>query len=425
VTEDRIQAEVQSLTMGIEQYMRLCEKLRAKSQGNTAELDHSALHLDDANISRFADSLLNSSFPVPALSLNLSQIGKSRRNGGNSWMPDGLDRLVHYIRNSPSLLDIRLAGSESCSAPTLFHAVVTHFLEAIENNPSIQRLTLYNVDLEAETFARLVRRSKTLQHLSITRCSLYKRTIHRPNDEKIPSCTHKMAASFGLNKSITSLRMLDIEECFLLPILEQLKSHRHIQKLDLTCNSTAVATAIGQLVSGGKLAPPFLNHLILRDSSLLGFESLVRHLTNGSSPVQRLDVIHCAIDAVSASLLRTLFRCRKHSIQHVSFCDVTMDDDSNWEEIFQGLHGSSTISRLTIHRVAFQERDYRSLMQLLQNNQNLTQVNLDRKILATMGNHCSKNDMSKSSDAQPCINFTFSRVTGALSPGFTGTCTTV
>jgi hypothetical protein len=395
--------------MGIEHYAKLCEKLRAKSQGDTAELDHSALYLDDCNISRFVDSLFHSLHPIPTLSLNLSRIGTSRRNGGSSWMPDGLDRLVQYIRISPSLVDVRLAGSEYCAAPTLLHSIVTHFLEAIENNPSIQRLALHIVSLEEETFARLIRRSRTLRHLSISKCSLHRRSVNFQRDDKIPSCHQKLAASFGLNKSIASLRFVEIGDDCLLPILEQLKSHRQIQKLDVSCDSATVANAIGQLVSGGAMTPPLLYHLVLRDSSLQGLESIVRHINHGSSTVQRLDVIHCSIDAVSASLFRTLFRCQKHAIQHVNFCDLILDDDTHLEEIFQGLNGSSTIRRLTLHRVPFQNRDLEALKQLLATNKTLTHVNLDQKTLATIENDISANQKPmKSPETKACVRFTFS-----------------
>jgi hypothetical protein len=408
------------LIPSMEHYTRLCAKLRAKSQGNC--VDHSALLLEDSTLARFADSLWRSSLPVPSLSLNLSLVGRSRRNG--AWMPDGLDRLLQFIQTNTALVDVRLVGGLEAGNTTLLHStVVVHFLDAIENNPSIQRLSLYNLDLEAESFARLIRRSRTIQHLSITHCTLYKR--NGPKDEKIR--TPKMLASFGVNKSITSLRLVDLNETLLLSILEQLKSHALLQKLDTTCGSALVANAIGQLIRGGnKSAPPMLHHLTLRNSSLVGLETMVRHWTV-ESPVHRLDVVQCSMDAVAISLFRTLFRSPKHRIQHISFCDVLLEEDARWEELFQGLLQSSpSLHQLTMHRVTLRDSDYRALKELLRCNKNLTQVNLDRTILAIMASDTqeSRQDNSPPSTRQ-CNHFIYSRETGTLSPGFAGTIATI
>lgn len=417
--------------MGIEGYTRLCEKLRAKSQGVMTELDHSALLLDDGNISRFADMLWTSHQPVPVLSLNLSRIGMSnRRKGaatGNTWLPDGLDRLLQYIRTSPYLVDIRLSGSESDTKPTTQHFVVTHFIEAIENNPSIRRLGLFNIGLEAETLACHVRRTKTLQHLSIVRCSLYKRTMSGQCDEKISLCTQKMAASFVLNKSIISLRLVDLDENIMISILEQLKVHGSLQKLDVSCTTARIASTIGQLTSGEAIISTKLNHLIIRDSALQGFESVVRCLTYGKSQILRLDVVNCSIDAVSASLFRMLFRSTKLNLQHVSFCDVLLSDDTVLEEVFDGLICNKTIHRLTLHRVALQGRDYQALNHLLQTDKSLTEVNLDRTILAHLESQRrrSNSDIEPLTEAQQCGDYLFSRESGKLRRAMGGTIATI
>jgi hypothetical protein len=342
-------------------------------------------------------------------------------------MPDGLDRLLQFVQTNPALIDIRLVGGPEASSgsTTLLHStVVVHFLEAIENNPSIQRLSLYNLDLEAEAFARLIRRSRTIQHLSITHCTLDRRNGSKV--EKIPA--QRMLASFGLNKSITSLRLVDLNESLLLSILEQLKSHTLVQKLDTTCGSALVANAIGQLIrGGGKTAPPALHHLILRNSSLTGLEAMVRQWTV-ESPVERLDIVHCTMDAVALSLVRTLFRSPKHKIQHISFCDVLLEEDARWEELFQGLLRSSpNLRQLTMHRVKLLDSDFRALKELLRCNKNLTQVNLDRTILATMANDNqeSRQDNATSLPTHQCNHFIYSRKSGTLSPGFTGTIATI
>ena len=417
--------------MGIEHYSNLCQKLRAKSHGVMAESDHSALLLDDGNISHFADKLWNTNLPVPALSLNLSRIGTShRRKGvasGSTWLPVGLDRLVHYIRTSPYLVDVRLSGSGCDAKPTILHAVVTHFIEAIENNPSIRRLGLFNVGLEAESLARHVRRTKTLQHLSIVRCTLYKRTLNGQYDGKNSFCTQKMAASFALNKSIVSLRLVDLDETITISILEQLKVHGSLQKLDVSCKTAQIISMVGQLTHGKSNSISNLNHLILRDSALQGFESIVRCLTFGKSLVQRLDVVNCSIDTVSASLFRTLFRSTKHTLQHISFCDVLLSDDTALEEMFDGLICSKTIHQLTLHRVALQERDYQALHHLLQTDKSLTHVNLDRTILAHLERQRkqSSSDIQLLTELQQCDDYLFSRESGKLSRAMGGTLTTV
>ena len=421
--------------MGIERYTTLCEKLRAKSQGVMAELDHSALLLDDGNISRFADTLWKSDQPVPVLSLNLSRIGTTnRRKGavattGSTWLPDGLDRLIQYIRTSPYLVDVRLSGSESDTKPSIQHLVVKHFIEAIENNPSIRRLGLFNIGLETETLACYVRRTKTLQHLSIVRCSLYKRTMKGQCDEKISLYTQKMAASFALNKSIISLRLVDLCENIMISILEQLKAHPTVQKLDVSCTTARIASLVGQLTSGETILPSKLNHLILRDSALQGFESVVRCLTQyGKSQIQRLDIVNCSIDAVSASLFRTLFRSTKLNLQHISFCDVILSDDTVLEEVFDGLLYNKTIHQLTMHRVALQSRDYQALNHLLQSDQFLTDVHLDRTILAHLENQRTRNssDIQLRTEAQQqCIDYLFNRESGNLSRAMGGTIATV
>jgi hypothetical protein len=426
-------------TMGVEHYVKLCDKLRAKSIGVMAELDHSALLLDDNNILRFADALWQSPHQVTSLSLNVSLIGVSSRrkggtgrDGGCTWLPHGLDRLVHFIRTNPTIIDVRLSGSESSQSckPSIQNSVITHFIEAIENNPSIQRLSLYNVCVETELISRLVRRSKTIQHMSIVRCSFLKycdigRNVQ--SDENVPIVTQKMAASFALNKSITSLRLIGLDENLILSILEQLQSHSCLQKLDVSCNTSAITSAVGQLISGKKVTLPKINHLIVRDSSLQGWESIVRSITFGMSPIQRFDVVNCSIDAVSASLFRTLFRCTKHTIHHVSFCDILLDDDTNLEEMFQGLMCNQTITHLTLHRVTLQDRDYHALTHLLQNNKNLTNVNLDRKILATMERQQRKStsNIQVRTESQNCSDFIFSRESGKLRPFSNGTMTTV
>lgn len=424
---------VHSVTMGIEHYTKLCDKLRAKSHGVMAELDHSALVLEDGNISRFADALWNSHQPVPVLSLNLSRIGTSkRRNGaasGSTWLPDGLDRLMHYIRTSPHLVDVRLSGSEydTATRPTILYTVVTHFIEAIENNPSIRRLGLFHVGLEAESLARHVRRTRTLLHLSLVRCSLYKRAVNGQCDEKLSVCSQKMAASFALNKSITSLRLIDLDENITVSILEQLKVHTSLQKLDLSCNSPAITSMVGQLTIGTTAVSSHLNHLILRDSDLQGFESIVRFLTCGKSCLHRLDVVNCSIDTVSASLFRTLFRSTKHILRHVSFCGILLIDDTSLEELFDGILYSKTINQLTLHRVALQDHDYQALNHLLQTNKYLTQVNLDRTILAHLKSQRkrSNSDMQIPTEPQQCGDYLFSRESGKLSHFMGGTLTTV
>ena len=418
--------------MGIEHYTKLCERLRAKSHGVMAELDHSALLLDDSNISLFADKLWSCDQPVPVLSLNVSRIGSSnRRNGaasGSTWLPDGMDRLVHYIRTSPHLDDIRLSGSECGAQPTILNTVVTHFIEAIENNPSIRRLGLFNLGVEAESLARHVRRTKTLQHLSIVRCSLYKRTMNGQCDDKISLCTQKMAASFALNKSILSLRLVDLEENIMISILEQLKVHGSLQKLDVSCNTAHITSLVGQLTNLDINATPSkLNHLILRDSALQGFESIVRCLTYGKSQVQRLDIMNCSIDTVTASLFRTLFRSTKHNLLHISFCDVFLSDDAVLEEMFDGLLFSKTITRLILHHVSLQPRDYQALHHLLETHQNLSDVRLDQTIITHMQSqlHRSNSDRQLLTEPLQCGGYVLSGESGKLSRGMGGTLTTV
>jgi hypothetical protein len=375
--------------MGIEQYMKLCEKLRAKSEGVTAALDHSALVLDDSILPSFAYALSNSNQPVPALSLNISRIGTSgKRNAtasstaSNTCLPHGLNPLLHYIRASPCLLDVRLSGSECCARPVQLQTIVKLFIAAIEENPFIKRLGLYNLSLDAGLIAPFIRRSKSLQHLSLVCCHFFDRTTNGRSGELISRRADNMSASFALNKSITSLRLVDLDENITISILEQLKMHRMIEKLDVSCDTLNVASMIGQLAGRDKNKESKLSHMVLRDSSLQGFDNIVRSLTCELSPIQRLDIVNCSIDAVSAALFRTLFRCTKHKLQHVTFYDARLNDETVFEEILDGLICSKTIYRLTLQHITLQQRDYQALLRLLHTNKTLTDVCLDRTVLA-------------------------------------------
>jgi hypothetical protein len=77
-----------------------------------------------------------------------------------------------------------------------------------------------------------------------------------------------------------------------------------------------------------------------------------------------------------------------------------------------------------MHRVTLLDCDYRALMELLRSNKNLTQVHLDRKILAIMANE-SDPDTPNSPESCQCNHFIYSRETGTLSPGFSGTIATI
>lgn len=348
------------------------------------DLDPSGLLLDRANTPRFANALRQSKHPVPTLSLNISQL--------TSTKAEGLDQLLHFVQTSVSLLDVQLAGSDVGSSCVSGCAVPARFLQAIAKNPKIQQLSLYNMRLDAETFSRLVVQTQTLTHLTLANCTIVTDTVNGINfTDQSNSCIDKVVSSFGRNKSIESLRLVSLEKKLLVLILEQLKSHSQLKELDVSYGCVAAAQAIGQVVSS--LHTPFLERLVLRDSPLFSFEHVVRSLiikgNNNTSPcsLKRLDIVNCDIDSVSASLLRTLYRSKAQSIQRISFCNIDLEDDSHWEEIFQGISGSVTLRHLLLHRVNLQDRDLQALTKLLQTHPSLRRVDLDGKILFALAAH--------------------------------------
>jgi len=364
----------------MDQFNQICEKLRAKSRNtdNHAK-DNEALHLEDDNVAAFVDALQLSKDRVQTLSLNISLL---------TGQAPGLDRLLKFIENSgPSLREVRLLGSDYRS--TALNSIVKRFLVAIHKKQNVERLTLYKLGLDFESFARLVRNSQTLFDLTLYSCSI------TDGGNNSPISMGKVGEAFAVNRSIERLRLVELHEELLNTILQPMKTHRGLRKLDVAYGSVASAEAIGEVI--GSSVTTGLGHLVLRDSSLLHLEPIVRNLSTTTSTVQKLEIQNCDLDSVSAALLRSLFRTpygkkiRSTLIEDVTLCDVDVEDESDLEDLFYGIARSSNVKRLKVHHVGCNmtmETNFRALealLHMLKNNRHLQVVNLDRKLLAAIG----------------------------------------
>lgn len=354
----------------MDQFTNLCENLRAKSR-STDSMD--SLHLDDDNIAGIAEALHRNKHGVEFLSLNISLV--------TTQQASGLERLLRFVQASTSLQDFRLLGSDNRA----LRSVVKRFLQAIHKNEHLERLSLHNVGLEADSFARLVRHSQRLTHLCLAGCSV-------TDGKNNPHYMAKIGDAFNVNRSIETLRLVALEESFLNTILGSIKSRRQLRRLDVAYGSVASAEAIGEVV--GSTLTPVLKTIVLRDSSLLSLESIVRSMTSNNK-IAKFEIHNCDLDSVSAALLRALFRSKQHSIEEVSLCDLDVEDESNLEDVFDGLGRGSTVSHLRIHHVDLQKEGLSALVRMLMSNKRLSHVNLDRKILSAIAHDKNTNSSTE------------------------------
>jgi len=392
----------------MDQFTENCEKLRAQSRSNDnlTSMDHQVLHLDSNNVAFLADALFANKNHVPVLSLDLSLLTGQAR---------GLDRLLKFVGTSECLHDVRLLGSEYSRSIAL-NSVVNRFLQAFhKNHHAIERLTLHNVGLDADSFARLVRHSRTLSYLCLNGCC-----VTTDGKNRLHSMT-KVGAAFEANTCIQSIRLVELEEDLLNTILAPLQSHQPLRKLDVAYGSVASAEAIGEVV--GSPRTPFLHHLVLRDSSLISLEPIVRAVMRKRTPLQKLELHNCDLDSVSAALLRSLFRSKHQTIEDVSLCDLDVEDESNLQDLFAGIGRSPTICKLKIHHIpgVLEAAGFAALVRMLRSNLHLKHVNLDRKILKAIGLYSSSDailDPAVSNNDKGNTALVFSRQTGSGTAAF-------
>ena len=376
----------------------LCGKLRAKKARTTDDLvmESDTLHLEDDNVASISDSLYKRSDRVQMLSLNISQL---------TGQVPGLESLLKYIETpNNDLREVRLLGSDRNNRSSSFPLLVKRFLVAIQRRRNLERLTLHQVGLHADSFAMLVRHSPALSHLSLLGCFIV--------DCGKPQYLDQIVDAFACNCSIISLQLVELDEDFLNSILSSVKSHAHqLRKLNVSYGSVASADAIGEVLGSSLI--PTLRHLVLRDSSLVHLEPIVRNLGR----IQKLEIRNCDLDSVSAALLRSLFRrpgATSHStcttrtaiIEDISFYDLNIEDESNLEDIFDGIALSSTVKRLRIHHAFCEQTMVRpgpsttdALLKMLKTNQQLEALSLDRKLLVAIG--WTSNNVGGHCDAGP------------------------
>ena len=397
----------------VEKFTGLCETRRAQARNaNISTLDHETIHLDDANVASLVNALCKNTYRGQMLSLNISQL---------TGHVSGLDRLFKFIENSSSnsIREVRLFGSDSNYQSSALHSLVKRFLVAIQKRNNLERLTLHQLGLDADSFYRLVRQSHTLTHLNLRACYI---------SEESPHNLEKVGEAFSCHRSLISLRLVELREDLLNAILLPLKAHApQLRKLDVSYGSAASAEAIGEVL--GSSQTPALRHLVLRNSSLIHLESIVRNM----GTIQKLEIRNCDLDSVSAALLRSLF-CRscvksrtasttiKVNIEEVSLYDLDIDDETNLVDILDGLARSTTIKRLRMHHVGSdrmrlpRSATVDALLKMLKANQHLQEVNLDRNLLADLGWISDEADTTCSADPAPSTNalvkLVFSRRTG-------------
>lgn len=366
--------------MASEQIHKLCERLRVEPRrdidGNKST---AVLQQDNHRIARFATSL-HSNHPR-SVSLNLSNL---------TTQTEGLDSLLIYVQSSPTLVDVRLAGSDCRNSASAHTVIVQKFLVAISRNTSIEGVALSNLRLDASALAKVLSCNLIIS-ISLDSCSVYSQGNAIETLAK---------AGFGKNTSLEKLHLVGLEERLLLPILKQV---RNLHTLDVSYGSIEAAGCISKVIANS----PRLVSLTLRDSSLLYVEPIVRKLQR--STVQRFEIVNCDMDVYNCSLLSCLFRYKETKIKYLNLCNVDFEDDSNLEALLQGLVHSESLTRFRLHHVQnLQARDYEALIQFLQDSKHLTRIDLDRTILSTLGCDTSKSTSSSKSNGS-VAKFLFSR----------------
>jgi hypothetical protein len=164
------------------------------------------------------------------------------------------------------------------------------------------------------------------------------------------------------------------------PLLETMPHHTALRELDVSYGTIEAAVAVAQIISSLKAS--FLRHVIIRHSSLLNFEPIVRSLRN-SRNVRKLDLVKCDIDAVSAGLLKTLFRSSRQHIEFLSLIDLDLEEDTNLEDILAGLAHSQALRDLTIQGLNIREQDLRALAMFMfaQDESSQIRIDLDRDVI--------------------------------------------
>jgi hypothetical protein len=320
--------------------------------------------LNDSNVAAFAERIAQQRPRI--VSINISLLTNHT---------NGLEALLRLVQCHPELTDIRLFGSDQTQTTTALSSVVKRFVQAIDKNPNIERLALYNVQFDAEDIAKLLRATTTLSHLSLTSCHL------SGSKEDFSTSVKALQQAFRENTSIERLNLILLEDRLLVPLLETMLNHTALRALDVSYGTTAAAAAVAQIIASPKT--PFLRHVIVRNSSLLTFEPIIRSLRNNRN-VRKLELVKCDIDAVSAGLLKTLFRSPKQQIESLNLVDLDLEEDTNLEDILSGLaHSQNTLRDLTIQGVNIGDQDLRALAMFMcaQDESSQLRVDLDRDVI--------------------------------------------
>jgi hypothetical protein len=345
-------------------FNKFCERrLRSNTTAKLKQYAISAV-LNDSNVAAFAERVAQQRPRI--VSLNISLLTNHT---------NGLEALIRLVQSLPELTDIRLAGSDQTQTTTALTSVVKRFVQAIDTNPNIERLALYNVRLDAEAMVKLVRSSSTLSHLSLTSCYL-----SAGSKEEFVTSVKALQQAFRENTSIERLNLLLLEDRLLVPLLETMHDHTKLRELDVSYGTLAAAAAVAEIIASPKT--PFLRHVIVRNSSLLSFEPIVRSLRNNRT-IRNLELIKCDIDAVSAGLLKTLFRSPRQQIEFLSLVDLDLEEDTNLEDILSGLAHSQTLRDLTIQGLNIGNHDLRALAMFMsaQDKSSQIRVDLDRDVI--------------------------------------------
>jgi hypothetical protein len=408
------------------------------------------LHLDDSNVEKYANLLFDhhhhhqsnsttttststttTSRPLEALSIHISALTAQTTKAATL--------VLQFVQTAPHLHDVRLCSGNnystappcrtsrttttttaSCSSTAQQTMAVKRFLNAVCANPSIEHLTLDGVTVDATSIVNLLvapryhsKKNPRLSDLSLSECTLVPSSAGDADGH-----LKRIAAAFRANRSLESVALAGLDDPVLLHILHGLKSHTALRRLDVSYVSARSAAAIATLIhpqshvtssdssissssSSNNRKPP-LEYLVLRDSSLLAFEPIVRSLQQQhqfqnnpcSAVVKSLEITNCDIDAVSASLLRSLARS-SGTIQSYSFCYVDFDRPDNLDDILQGLQWSTAVQRIKLHHMNVQPPVQALLSLVHTSNKNLHRVELDRKLLSLLNgssSSCSSNN---------------------------------
>lgn len=318
--------------------------------------------LNDSNVASTADRMAHHQRPS-IITLNISLLTNHTK---------GLETLLHFVQSSPTLTDVRLAGADPAATTSALITVVKRFILAIDKNPNIERLALYDVRFEAEALAKLLRTTSTLTHLSLTSCFLSK------HDDFLSS-VRTLQQAFRENSSLERLNLVYLEDRLLVPLLETMYNHTSLRVLDVSYASVSAASAMAQIIASPKAV--FLEHVLIRNSSLLAFEPIVRSLRSNKS-VRTLELVKCDIDAVSAALLKTLFRSSRQNIESLKLVDLDLEEDTNLEDILSGLAHCQALRTLQMHGLNIREQDLRALAMFVsaQDETSMVHVDLDKHV---------------------------------------------